>query len=143
MRTAPAPGPDLLVRRFTPLRLVAERLATSTVPADAFFDPDDFMLVTWCRRDRAPGVDVFTHVDTRRSLNLDPDGVPYRHVPEAAPGAGRYERHRTLRAAVDALGLWELPWLRPDLATHRRGLSWDRRFELRAVLADDPSGRAC
>ena len=77
MPARPEP-PDLLHRRFAPLRLVAAKLRASTVPADAFFDPDDFMDVSWAVGDRPAGVHVFKHVDTRGVINLDADGVPYR-----------------------------------------------------------------
>lgn len=129
--------PHLLHRRFAPLRLVARSLARSAVPADAFFDPDDFMSVGWAIADRPAHVRVFKHVDTRRCLNLDRDAAPYR-----ALGDGRYVRHATLRDAVDALGLWEMPWLRPDLAAHRRGRSWDERWELYEELTGDDVDRA-
>jgi hypothetical protein len=114
--------PDLLHRRFTPLRLVAAKLRASTVPADAFFDPDDFMVVSWAVADRPAGVHVFKHVDTRRVINLDADGVPYRRDER-----GGWSRYATLREAVDALDLWELPWLRPELAGHRGGCAWEER----------------
>jgi len=107
------------------------------VPADAFFDPDDFMVVSWAVVDRPPGVDVFKHIDTRNAINLDTDGVPYRR-----DGPGGWERCATLRDAVDALGLWELPWLRPELAAYRHGRAWDERWELHDELAGTGVGRA-
>jgi hypothetical protein len=124
--------PDLLHRPFAPLRLVATRLELSAVPADAFFDPDDFMLLSWARPDRPPHVEVFKHIDTRRCLYLDRDGTAHRHDDEG--GAWRVA---TLREAVDGLGLWELPWLRPDLAAHRRGRTWDERWDLYEELTGD------
>ena len=72
---------------------------------------------------------MFKHVDTRRYLNLDVDGAPYR-----ADGGGTYVRHATLRDAIDALGLWELPWLQPELAAHRQGLAWEDRWLLHDEL---------
>ena len=133
----PELGPHPLTRRFAPLRLVAEALRASTAPADAFFDPDDFMLVSWAIADCPAHVKVFKHVDTRCLLNLDVDGAPFR-----ADGAGGYVPHATLRDAVDALGLWELPWLRPELAEHRRGRTWDERWELYEELTGDGLDRA-
>jgi hypothetical protein len=121
--------PDLLIRRFAPLRLVAEKLKTSAVPADAFFDPDDFLFLSWALEDCPERVKVFKHVDTRKHLNLDRDGVPYR-----AGRDGTFVRHATLRDAIDALGLWELPWLRPELAPHRQGLAWEDRWLLYSEL---------
>ena len=129
--------PDLLHRRFAPLRLVAARLRTSTVPADAFFDPDDFMVVSWAVADRPMGVHVFKHVDTRGVINLDADGVPYR-----CDDRGGWSRHATLREAVDALALWELPWLRPELARHRRGCTWEERWARYEELAGAGADRA-
>lgn len=140
MRHQPPPErSDPLARRFAPLRLVAERLATSTVPADAFFDPDDFMLMSWCRSDRPKDVMLFKHIDTRHYLNLDADGAAYRYVPAATDDPddqGTYVRHMTLRDAVDAVGLWELPWMRPELAAHRQGLAWEDRW----LLYDELTG---
>ena len=81
---------------------------------------------------------MFKHVDTRRYLNLDVDGAAYRYD----DGDGTYVRHETLRDAVDALGLWELPWLRPELAAHRRGRTWDQRWELHPRLNGHDLDRA-
>jgi hypothetical protein len=145
MRHQAPPVPDLLARRFAPLRLVAERLRTSTVPADAFFDPEDFMLMSWCRADRPKDVMLFQHVDTRHYLNLDADGASYRYLAPRAgdpDGDGTYTRFATLREAVDAVGLWELPWLRPELAAHRQGRSWEERWELYAELTGGGLDRA-
>jgi hypothetical protein len=146
MRHDPPPERfDPLARRFAPLRLVADRLRTSTVPADAFFDPDDFMLMSWCRSDCPGHVMLFKHVDTRRYLNLDANGDAYRYVPPAADtpdGDARYVRHTTLREAVDGVGLWELPWMRPDLAAHRGGLAWEDRWERYEELTGNGLDRA-
>jgi len=129
--------PDLLHRRFAPLRLVAAKLRASTVPADAFFDPDDFMDVSWAIGDRPAGVHVFRHIDTRGVINLDADGVPYRR-----DDRGGWLRCATLREAVDALGLWELPWLRPELARHRHGCTWEERRTRHGELAGTEADRA-
>jgi hypothetical protein len=146
MRHQPPPErSDLLARRFAPLRLVAEKLRASTVPADAFFDPDDFMLMSWCRSDRPKDVMLFKHIDTRRYLNLDGDGAAYRCVPPATDelgDEGAYVRHATLREAVDAVGLWELPWMRPELAAHRQGRAWEDRWDLYEELNGDGLDRA-
>ena len=145
MRHIQPDRPDLLSRRFAPLRLVAEKLRASTVPADAFFDPDDFMLMSWCRDDRPKGIHLFQHVDTRHSINLDADGAAYRYLPPAEHdrhGEGSYVRYATLREAVDQLGLWELPWMRPELAAHRRGLAWEDRWELYDELTGDGLNQA-
>jgi hypothetical protein len=138
------PQPDLLYRRFAPLRIVARRLRTSPVPADAFFDPDDFMLMDWCRADRPGTISLFKHVDTRHYLNLDARGTAYRYVPpaNARAGTGTYVRHRELRDALDDLALWELPWMRPELADHRRGVEWEDRAERFAALNGVDLGRA-
>jgi hypothetical protein len=103
--------PDPLVRRFAPLRLVAARLRASDVPADARFDPDDFMLLSWAMPDCPAHIKAFKHVDTRRYLYLDVDGAPYRLDDD-----GSYVRHASLRDAIDALGLRDLPWLHRGLA---------------------------
>lgn len=126
------PQPDLLFRRFAPLRLVADQLRSSTVPADAFFDPDDFMVMSWCRDDRPAGISLFKHVHTRRYLNLDSEAHAYRYVPpdtDDPAGKGTYLPLASMRDAVDHLRLWELPWMRPELAEHRQGLAWDDRWD--------------
>ena len=137
MRHVQPDRPDLLVRRFAPLRLVAEKLRASAVPADAFFDPEDFMFVSWALEGCPTHVKVFRHVDTRKHLSLDRDGTPYRDT-----GDGTYVRHATLRDAVDALGLWELPWLRRELAPHRQGLAWEDRWLLYEALTGDGLNQA-
>lgn len=144
MRLEPPPS-DLLYRRFAPLRIVARALRSSPVPADAFFDPEDFMLMDWCRDGRPPTISLFKHVDTRRYLNLDVHGDPYRYVPPAPSdrhGDGSYVRHRSLRAALDDLRLWELPWMRPELAEHRGGVEWDDRVERFEALNGSDLDRA-
>ncbi len=125
------PRPDLLARRFAPLRLVADRLRHSPVPADSFFDLDDFMFMNWCRDDRPADISLFKHVDTRHYLNLDQAGHAYRYLPPdgADDGPGRYVRHRSLRDALLDLGLWELPWMRAELTDHQRGADWDHRWD--------------
>ena len=133
----PPERPDLLRRRDAPLRLVAAKLRASTVPADAFFDPDDFMDVSWAVGDRPAGVHVFKHVDTRGVINLDVDGVPYRRDER-----GGWSRCATLREAVDTLGLWELPWMRPELAGHRHGCTWEERRARHEELAGAEADRA-
>ena len=126
------PNPDLLYRRFAPLRLVAYRLRSSPVPADTFFDPDDFMLMNWCRADRPSEISLFKHVDTRHYLNLDQAGDAYRYVPldhADGDGPGRYVPHRSLREALLDLGLWQLPWMRPEFRDHQHGSDWDDRWD--------------
>ncbi len=138
------PRPDLLHRRFAPLRIVARQLRSSPVPADAFFDPDDFMLMDWCRADRPGSISLFKHIDTRRYLNLDASGTAYRYVPpaDARSGTGAYVRHPDLRDALHQLGLWELPWLRPELAEHCGGVAWADRAERFAALNGTDLDRA-
>ncbi len=102
------PKPDLLFRQFAPLRLVARRLKSSAVPAAACFDPDDFMLMSWCHPDRPATISLFKHVGTRRYLNLDADGNAYRYVTPAAGNpnrAGTYVPHKSWRETLDDLGL--------------------------------------
>jgi len=133
----PPERPDLIRRRDAPLRLVAAKLRASAVPADAFFDPDDFMDVSWAVGDRPAGVHVFKHVDTRGVINLDADGVPYRRDER-----GGWSRCATLREAVDTLGLWELPWMRPELAGHRDGCPWEERWARQEELPRAEADRA-
>ena len=94
--------------RLVPLYKVARRLATSPRPADACFDPDDFMDLSWCRSDRPATISVFKHIRTRRYLYLDATGRAYRYLPPSPGGAARpgaYVLHATLAEAIDALEL--------------------------------------
>ena len=94
--------------RVAPLLAVAQLLASSPRSVDACFDPDDFMDLSWCRRDRPPGMRIFKHVRTRRYLNLDAGGRAYRYVPprpDHPDRAGFYRLHQTLGDAIDHLEL--------------------------------------
>ena len=126
---------------IAPLLAVDEILAKSLRIADSFFDPDDFMIMGWYRRPRRSNIMLYKHRDTRRYLNVDGRGRAYRYVPppNLESEDDGYRRHPTLRAAIDHIGLWELPWMRPDLEHHRRGYSFDERWELfHQLTADDP-----
>lgn len=105
--------------RTAPLHRVKELLATSTRSVDTRFDPDDFMDLTWCRRDRPPGIKVFKHVVTRQYLYLDNSGRAYRYVVDrpGEPG-GQYRQHATLSDAIDDLEL-SAPCLRTRGEPHR------------------------
>ena len=114
---------------WAPLEQVA-RTVTGT-RRHRFFDIDDFMLmVRLVRRDR-PDLTVYKHRFTRRSLHLADDASPYRFVaPRRLDLPGRHIRARSLDQALDHLGLWELPWMKDELAPFRQGLSWDDRWTL-------------
>ena len=105
MRCPPPPEPSLCSPADSHRSGSSPSGCASAVPADAFFYPDDFMFVSWAVD--CPGdVKVFKHVDTRQLIVLDADGAAYRTVATAS------RPPRPLREAVDAVGLWELPWLR-------------------------------
>ena len=55
---------------------------------------------------------LYKHVDTRRYLNLDVAGHAYAYLGSVSPAVatttgGRYRRFRSLRDAIDHVGLWE------------------------------------
>lgn len=127
---------------IAPLLAVDEILAKSLRIADSLFDPDNFMIMGWYRRHGRSNIMLYKHRDTRRYLNVDSQGRAYRYVAPRSLDSERegcYRRHLTLRAAIDHVGLWELPWMRDDLDHHRHGFSYDERWELfDRLTADDP-----
>ncbi len=122
---------------WAPLRGVARAVAGD--PRYQFFDTHDFMMMCGINRRPRPRVILYKHRYTRHYLNLDDAGHAYRYIPRRKPGTGpgRYVLHRDLHAALDALGLWELPWMKDGLEEHRRGLSWEQRWSLHPDLHDD------
>lgn len=124
---------------IAPLLTVAAALEKSTRIADSFFDPDDFMIMGWYRRRGKSTIMLYKHRDTRRYLNVDSEGTTYWYV--AAPlhsrSEGSYRHYATLRLAVDRLGLWELPWMRDDLAHQRCGFPYEDRAAMWDRLTTD------
>jgi hypothetical protein len=124
---------------WAPLEAVAR--VSAGQPHYAFFDPADFMLMGRIVR-RSPRADLllYKHWYTRRYLNLDQAGHAYRFVPpRALHRSGRYLHHGSLADALDALGLWELPWMKPSLGHLRGGLSWHERSRLRVGVGGQDS----
>lgn len=116
---------------WAPLEAVAERAITE--PRHRFFSIDDFMLMYKSVRSRRPDVIAYKHYFTRRYLFLDEALQAYRYVAPRDPanGDGRYLKLPDLGVALHALGLWELPWMKPGLEEFRFGLSTDERWLLR------------
>ena len=110
---------------FEPLHLVAAAIAGNRLYR--FFDCDDFMIMGRVVRTKRPDITLFKHRYTRRYLNLDATGRPYRYIPPRADadGSGRYVVHRDLRIALFQLALWDLPWMKPGLEAERCDLSWE------------------
>ena len=125
---------------WRPLERVAQGVAEH--PRYRFFALSDFMMMGGVNRAPRPRLTLYKHCDTRRYLNLDDAGLAYRYIPPrgASRGSGRYIVHRDLEEALDALDLWELPWMKPGLEAHRGGLSWDDRWMLHPDLGDDGGG---
>ena len=93
-----------------------------------------------CRRAGGP---IALSSSTRRYINLDDAGGTSRYVAPAdiTRGVGRYLAE-SLTDALDALELWELPWMKPGLEAFRYGLSWDERWVLHPDAENAPSTEA-
>lgn len=97
------------------------------------FDLDDFMIMAEVVRRPRPDLILYKHYFTRHYLNLDQAGHAYRYVAPRdwrSTRSGRYIAHRDLGTAVDALELWELPWMKPGLEAARYGLDAGERWLL-------------
>lgn len=127
----PKDGP-LDVSWEAPLEMVQRALlGPDRLPSDEFFDLGDFMIMARIVRSGRPDIQLYKHVYTRRYVNVDPAGHTYRYCPPRnrdSTRPGSYWPHRSFRRAIEDLGLWELPWMKPGLEEHRRGLSWDDRW---------------
>lgn len=124
-----------------PLFSVHRALEHSTFLADRFFEPRDFLHRGKVLRSSRPDIFLFQHFYTRRYINLDAAGHAYRYLwarPGSRPGyLGQYRPHANLRDAVDQLGLWEMPWMKPGLEEFRQGLPWSERWNLRHLDTGD------
>ena len=102
-----------------------------------WFDPNDFMLMGTVPHGGTT-IALYKHRDTRNYLNIDDEGRAYVYE---EPGLGSHEDDRgsyrrvPLIAAMDAVGLWELPWFRSDLESERRGFSYGDRTKHPVVKA--------
>ena len=123
-----------------PLEMIRRALhGVPRVPSDEFFDLSDFMIMCRVVRGRRPDIVLYKHYLTRRYINVDDAGHTYRYHPPRSHSTGcygSYRPHRDLRRAVSDLWLWELPWMKPSLEQHRRGLSWGDRW----LAFDDDTG---
>jgi len=126
----PETGP-LPAEWFAPLKFVAASQVGER--AAHFLDVEDFMVMARVIRPPRPKIVLYKHVHTRAYLNLDADGQAYRFVPVRGSDQGRYIR-RPLGVALRALGLDELPWMKPGLEGERRGLPWEDRVILSITL---------
>ena len=115
---------------WAPLEAVA-RVAQAD-PRYRFFEIGDFMLMgKLVRRPRRPDILEYKHYFTRRYLHLDQAGHAYLYCPpKDIRRSGSHRLHRSLRAALDHLQLWELPWMKTSLDAERCGLAWRDRWLL-------------
>ena len=106
-------------------------------PWARWLDPNDFMRMGTERRGNAV-ISLYKHRDTRHYLNIDELGRTYGYrepTSEADEGdRGSYGRI-SHAAAIDAVGLWELPWMKPELDGERRGFRWEDRARHPVVRA--------
>jgi hypothetical protein len=116
---------------FAPLQLVVEAQAGERLVH--FLDLDDIMIMARVVRPPRPSIVLYKHAYTRSYLNLDADGQAYRYVPARNSSHGRYLR-QPLDEGLRALGLDQLPWMKPGLEREQRGWSWDERVLLRITL---------
>ncbi len=104
-------------------------------PYVGWFDPVDFMLMD--QEERAGRtINLYKHRRTRHYLHLDNLGKPYGTPPRPRDSKVfvPYGPIKAL-AALDAVGLWELPWMKPELESERRGFSWENRAKHPVVKA--------
>jgi hypothetical protein len=97
-----------------------------------YFVVDDFMCMGMLHRNGRPNLILNKHVHTRRYLNLDATGHAYRYLapPPESASSGQYRPYRDLVAAIDALHLYEMPWLYGSgFADRQLGLSWEERWD--------------
>lgn len=124
----------------SPLEMVERAICGSDrLPSDAFFDVGDFMIMARLVRSGRPDIQMYKHIHTRRYISVDDAGHTYRYFPPRSRESGRsgsYRPHRSFRDAIEELQLWQLPWMKPELESHRRGLSWEDRW----YLYDDETG---
>jgi hypothetical protein len=134
--TSEPEGPRECGSWCAPLHLVDRLIAGRSFAC--YFDTDDFMLMSIERRAKRPAIYLYKHCDTRHYLNVDENGEAYGYRPPRNPESlarGRYNPHANLVAAIDALHLYELPWLNPRFNDEQYCLPWERRFEHPIYLA--------
>ena len=88
-------------------------------PYVGWFDPNDFMLMDESLSDgRRFG--NYKHRITRRSMQLDDSGQPWGAAVARRGKSRRGVRSDHALAAFDAIGIWELPWMKESLHASRR-----------------------
>lgn len=97
-----------------------------------YFKVDDFMCMGKLHRSGRLDLIMYKHWHTRRYLNLDAAGHAFRYLPPP-PGSrqnGQYRIYADLVVAIDALHLFEMPWLaQSGCELARQGLSWEERWQ--------------
>lgn len=126
----PDPDRPLDDEWIAPLTLVSSSVRNN--PRYQFFDVGDFMVMGRSVRKSRPDITIYKHYFTRSPLHLDAAGTAYRYIPpkDFERGDGRYVKHKSIEAALDDVGTWELPWLKPGLELYRFGIDWDQRWLL-------------
>ena len=126
-----------------PLAAVFDHLAPDDDDLLHHFDPREFMIMARLVRPPRPTILIYKHPLTRSSLHLDADGQAYRYL-EPKTMSGRPGRHvrQPLDEAIRALGLEQLPWMKPGLEHEQHGLTYERWRLLPAARRLARSGRA-
>ena len=109
----PSPGDDSCNEWCAGMHLIETEC--SDHPAFRWYDVGDLMVMGAERRPGHPLLYLYKHRETRRYMNIDADGVPWRYVAPADDdwgSEGSYVRLPSLDAALDGLALWELPIMR-------------------------------
>lgn len=117
-RYIPTPAVDDPHHSWTrPLEFVEHALRLlPSVAGDELFACADFMTMGRIASTNRPDIVLYKHVVLRSYLNVDATGQTYRFVPpkrSSRVGYGTYRPHRSLRHAIDLLGLVDLRHLMP------------------------------
>jgi hypothetical protein len=106
-------------------------MESSGKPWAKYFDVDDFMIMSRLT-DSFGTVTHYQHSTTRRYINIDNFGTTYTYNERNYDRGDRrhgYSDTQRLRNAVEALGLWELPWMSSELTADRLGLDYEDRWQ--------------
>jgi hypothetical protein len=112
-----------------PLHLVEQ--AIKGKPWAKHFDVDDFMIMSRFT-DSHGTLTHYKHYITRHYINVDTTGTTYTYNDRNCDRADKrhgYSNTQRLRTAVEALGLWELPWMTSGLEADRLGLAYEDRWQ--------------
>ena len=126
-----------------PLRLVQKSLLHKFRPVSHdFFRIYHFMVMAKLVRSGYPDMLIYKHQFTRRPLHVDHELQAYLYVPPRdlhSDEQAQYLPYDSLREAVDALNLWELPWMTEEFHPYRFGVTWEQRWSVRHLLMGDPN----